>query len=254
MTPVPERAARALMFAALAILTGLAWAWLSPMNMVPTGVLSRAPPAHLAPWTASTALFMFVMWSVMMAGMMIPSAAPMFFAVERIARHRRDGGPLGVTAAFVLAYVAVWTGFSAAATAAQWALERAGLMSNAMASANVWLTGFVLVAAGLYQFSALKYACLTRCRTPMGFLLTEWRPGVRGVFVTGLHHGIHCVGCCWALMALLFVFGTMNLAAAAGLAALVLAEKALPGGSAIARVLGVALAGWGFWILIHAFA
>ncbi len=254
MTPAPERAARVLVFAALAVLTGLAWAWLSPMNMVPTGVLSRAPPAFPAPWTGSMALFMFVMWSVMMAGMMIPSAAPMVFAVERMARQRRDGRPLAVTAAFVLAYVVVWTAFSAVATAAQWALERAGLMSNTMASANVWLTGLVLVAAGLYQFSALKYACLTRCRTPMGFLLTEWRPGVRGVFVTGLRHGAHCVGCCWALMALLFVFGTMNLAAAAGLAALVLAEKALPGVPVIARVIGVALAGWGLWILIRAVA
>jgi predicted metal-binding membrane protein len=252
--PVSERAARVLMFTALAALTGLAWDWLSPMNMAPAGLLSEGPPAHPAPWTGSMALFMFTMWSVMMVGMMIPSAVPMVFVVERVARHQRNGRPLAVTAAFVLAYVVVWTAFSAAATAAQWALERAGLMSNAMASANVWLTGLVLVAAGLYQFSALKYACLTRCRTPMGLLLTEWRPGVRGVFVTGLRHGVHCVGCCWALMALLFVFGTMNLGAAAGLAALVLAEKALPGGPTIARVLGAGLAAWGLWILIRALA
>ena len=243
-----------LLFAALAALTGLAWAWLSPMNMVPAGVLSEGPPPHPPPWTGSMALFMFVMWSAMMVGMMIPSAVPMVFAVERVARQQRNGRPLAVTAAFALAYVVVWTAFSGAATAAQWALEGAGLMSNMMASANVWLTGLVLVAAGLYQFSALKYACLTRCRSPMGFLLTEWRPGFRGAFVTGLRHGVHRLGCCWALMALLFVFGTMNLAAAAGLAALVLAEKTLPGGPAIARVFGAALAGWGVWIVVRALA
>ncbi len=139
----------------------------------------------------------------------------------------------------------VWTGFSAIATAAQWAADRLSLLSTMMASANPWLSGLVLIAAGLFQFGPLKHACLRRCRTPMGFILTEWRPGTGGVFVTGLRHGVYCVGCCWALMALFFVFGTMNLVAAAGLAALVFAEKALPGGTVIARIFGIGFAAAG---------
>ena len=151
-----------------------------------------------------------------------------------------------------VAYVVVWTGFSAVATAAQWAADRNGLLSAMMASANGWLSGTVLVAAGLFQFSAFKHACLARCRSPMGFLLTEWRPGVAGAFVTGLRHGTYCLGCCWVLMALFFVFGTMNLVAAAGLTALVFAEKALPGGPVIARVFGVGFVAAGVWVLFQA--
>ena len=127
-------------------------------------------------------------------------------------------------------------------------------MSNMMASTDPWFSGLLPVAAGLFQFSALKHACLSRCRSPMGFLLTEWRPGLHGTFFTGLKHGGYCVGCCWALMALLFVFGTMNLIAAAALTGLVLVEKVLPRGPLIARIAGAAMTVWGVWIVGHALA
>jgi predicted metal-binding membrane protein len=152
----------------------------------------------------------------------------------------------------VVAYVVVWIGFSAAATGAQWLLERVRLMSDMMASANALLSGALLIAAGLFQWSPLKYVCLSKCRSPMSFILNEWRPGVLGAFVTGIRHGVYCLGCCWALMALLFVFGTMNLVAAAALAILVLAEKALPWGVAIARAAGAVLVVWGVWIVVRA--
>ena len=251
MASPAERTTRGLVVAALAVLTMLAWHWLLPMHMAPPGLTRVDPPALYQAWTVQTAWLLFAMWSVMMAGMMIPTAVPMVLTVERMARNRPGGPPLLAATLFMLAYVLIWTGFSASATAGQWAVERLGLMSDMMASASAWLSGLVLIGAGLFQFSPLKHACLARCRSPMGFLLTEWRPGRLGVFFTGLRHGMYCLGCCWALMALLFVFGTMNLVAAAGLAGLVLAEKALPAGPLIARSAGVAFAAWGLWILIH---
>ncbi len=250
--PRAEHVARFAFVGTLLALTALAWVWLYPMHMVPTaGVLVDGPPAGAMPWAASKTLFLFATWSVMMAGMMIPSAMPMVVAVERIARDRGDGHALAAAAAFVFAYVVVWTGFSALATGAQWAADRTHLLSPMMASANSWLSGLVLIAAGLFQFSPLKHACLNRCRSPMGFLLTEWRPGLRGAFVMGVRHGAYCVGCCWALMALFFVFGTMNLVAAAALAGLVFAEKALPGGPFLARVFGIGIAVSGVGVLLR---
>ncbi len=246
------RFARALMFVALAALTAAAWVWLLPMHMAPMGSFPDGPPADPMPWSGGTAMFLFVMWSVMMAGMMIPSAVPMVLVHDRVARGNADTHALLATIAFTVAYVVVWIGFSAAATGAQWLLERVRLMSDMMASANAVLSGALLIAAGLFQWSPLKHVCLSKCRSPMSFILNEWRPGVRGAFVTGVRHGVYCLGCCWALMALLFVFGTMNLVAAAALAILVLAEKALPWGVAIARAAGVALTVWGVWIVARA--
>jgi predicted metal-binding membrane protein len=235
----------------LAALTVAAWVWLLPMHMAPMGSFPDAP-ADPMPWSGGTAMFLFVMWSVMMAGMMIPSAVPMVLVHDRVARGNADDHALLATIAFVVAYVVVWIGFSAAATGAQWLLERVRLMSDMMASANALLSGALLIAAGLFQWSPLKYVCLSKCRSPMSFILNEWRPGVLGAFVTGIRHGVYCLGCCWALMALLFVFGTMNLVAAAALAILVLAEKALPWGVAIARAAGAVLVVWGVWIVVRA--
>lgn len=252
MTLRADQMTRAMLLAAMAVLTFLAWRWLLPSHMAPMAVFTVDPHAPYLYWTPRTAMFMFVMWSVMMAGMMIPTAIPMVLAVERMSRNQRAHSPMLMASLFVLAYLAVWTGFSAGATAGQWMFERLGLMSDMMASANAWLSGLALIGAGLFQFSPLKHACLNRCRSPMGFLLTEWHPGLQGIFVTGLKHGTYCLGCCWALMALLFVFGTMNLLAAAGLAVLVLAEKALPGGPLVARSAGAIFAIWGIWILMRA--
>ncbi len=247
-----DRLARGVIVVLLAAVTTLAWYWLYPMHMAPVaGILVDGPPVQAAPWTASKWTFLLTMWSVMMAAMMIPTAVGMIMAVERIARTGHDGNPWAVTGAFVLAYVAVWVGFGAVATLAQWMAEQASLMSPAMASASAWMSALVLVGAGLFQFSPLKQACLSRCRSPLGFLIGERRHGASGAFVTGLRHGMFCVGCCWALMALFFVFGTMNLVAAAALTVLVVAEKTLRGGWMIARVAGAALVVAGVAILLR---
>ena len=146
----------------------------------------------------------------MMVGMMLPSATPMVLLYARVCRKSLDMAAPD-TGAFVMGYVAVWTLFSAAATALQWGLEQAALLSPTMTSASPFFAGMVLVLAGLYQWTPAKQACLSRCRSPVEFLSTHWRPGAGGAFAMGLRHGAFCVGCCWALMALLFVGGVMNL-------------------------------------------
>jgi len=237
-----DRLAAAVVLVALGAVTVLAWLWLYPMHMGPAaGVVTDAPPMSPVTWSTGKWIGLLAMWSVMMAGMMLPTAVPMILAVERRARADPGSNRWLVTGAFVLAYVVVWTGFSAIATFLQWLAERASLMSSMMASASASVSGVVLIGVGLFQFSPLKYTCLARCRSPLGFLIGERRRGLGGTFVSGLRHGLFCVGCCWALMALLFVFGTMNLAAAAALTALVLAEKILPSGFAVARVAGAGL-------------
>lgn len=135
----------------------------------------------------------------------------------------------------------MWLAFSAVAAGAQWALQALGWINPMMISTSAWLTGLLLLVAGIYQFSPLKQVCLSRCRSPLGFLLGEWRAGVKGAFVMGLRHGLFCVGCCWALMALLFVGGVMNLAWIAALSIAVAIEKMAPGGPRLAHALGLAL-------------
>ena len=205
------------------------------------------------PWTVTEAALMLVMWVVMMAAMMIPSAAPMMLAFARIGRARTETpGLMTSGAAFLLGYLVLWVTFGLFATTGQGLLHAAALLSPSMASASPIFSGTVLIAAGIYQFTPLKGACLAKCRTPLAFLLTEWRDGIRGAFVMGLRHGLYCVGCCWLMMALLFVAGVMNLVWIALLALVVLAEKALPYGQWVGRVLGIAAAAWGAWLLAFA--
>jgi predicted metal-binding membrane protein len=189
-------------------------------------------------WTGLNVLALFCMWTVMMAAMMLPSALPMVVTFVTVAERNGDVARGRV---FVAAYLAVWFIFSAVAAAAQWALQRIGWVDPMIVSTSPLLTGALLLIAGVYQFSRLKRICLSRCRTPFAFLLGEWRPGVGGAFVMGARHGLLCVGCCWALMALLFVGGVMNLAWVAALAIGVAAEKLMPLGDRLAPVLGMML-------------
>lgn len=191
-----------------------------------------------ANWSMANALAIWLMWALMMAAMMLPSALPMILAFVQIGLRcgERNRGH-----AFVAAYLAVWFGFSVAATAGQWALQAMDWVDQMIVSTSAVLTGLLLLVAGLYQFSPLKRICLSRCRTPMGFLLGEWRAGVSGAFVMGARHGSFCLGCCWALMALLFVGGVMNLAWIAALSVAVAVEKLAPGGERVATVLGLGL-------------
>ena len=194
---------------------------------------------HMQAWGATEVLLTWVMWAVMLVAMMTPSAAPMilmFATVNR--RHRGQQGPVVPTTVFLLGYLLVWGGFSVVATLAQWGLHTAALLSPMMVSTSPMLGGLLLLAAGIFQWTPLKSTCLTQCRSPLGFLLTEWREGTWGALVMGFRHGMYCVGCCWVLMALLFVAGVMNLLWVAAIAALVLVEKVLPRGKLVGRVAG----------------
>jgi predicted metal-binding membrane protein len=189
-------------------------------------------------WTSANVAAVWVMWSVMMVAMMLPSALPMILTFVQVARRNKERAR---AQAFVGAYAVVWLGFGTAGTAAQWLLQQSGLVDPMAVSRSALLTVLLLLLAGLYQFSPLKRVCLQSCRTPMGFLIGHWRAGVRGAFGMGLRHGALCLGCCWALMGLLFIGGMMNVAWVAALAIAVAVEKLAPGGERIATLLGVGL-------------
>jgi predicted metal-binding membrane protein len=174
----------------------------------------------------------------MMAAMMLPSALPV---VRTFAVLCARNGEHGRWRVFVVAYLAVWSAFSLAATGAQWSLQALGWIDPMIASTSVSLSAALLLISGIYQFTPLKRVCLAHCRSPLAFLLGEWRPGIRGAFVMGLRHGLVCLGCCWALMALLFVGGAMNLAWIAALSILVMIEKLAPGGQRVAPLFGLVL-------------
>lgn len=210
-------------------------------------------------WTAAYWIIMVMMWWIMMIAMMIPSAAPTILLYARVHRHEQRKQRLapGVVPSplFAAGYLAAWLGFSILATVSQYLLEQIGLMSGMMMwSLDPWLSSAVLLAAGAYQLTPLKQACLKHCRQPAGFLAGHWRSGRRGAFVMGCDAGIFCVMCCWALMALLFVGGIMNVLWIAGLAIFVLIEKLVPQGERLAHVAGGACLAAAGWIVANAVA
>jgi predicted metal-binding membrane protein len=192
----------------------------------------------------------FVMWAVMMAGMMLPSAAPSILLYGALVRKSGARGTVlpGVWI-FAGAYLLVWAGFSVAATLLQALLEAASLMTPAMTVASSGLSALALIAAGLYQLTPLKQICLRKCRNPLEFFVTHWRADRGGAFRMGLEHGAYCVGCCWVLMLLLFVAGVMNLAWVALIAAFIFAEKLLPAGRLVSHSAGAVLILSGIWVL-----
>lgn len=197
-------------------------------------------------------VLIFLMWAVMMVGMMVPSAAPMILTFANINRRRREhGNPYVPTAVFLSGYLLIWAGFSLVATVAQIALVLAIFGSYSVDSSLIG--GVLLLAAGAFQLSPLKSVCLRHCRTTMGFITNDWREGRRGALLMGLHHGAYCLGCCWALMGLLFLMGVMNLLWIATLAAFVLLEKVAPAGQWIGRAAGIGLIAWGVWLLAGIF-
>lgn len=233
--------------AALVALAGLAWTYL--LRMAGAAHDMTAMGMDLEPWALADAALAAVMWAVMMVAMMLPSAAPMILVFLAMARRRPAGAGAryGATAMFTLAYLVVWAGFSVVAAASEWWLREAALTSDEARALGPLAGGLLLVAGGVYQLTPLKYACLSRCQSPLGFLLGSWRDGVAGAFVMGVRHGLYCVGCCWLLMALLFAGGVMNLAWVAVLAGFVLAEKVVPAGRVVSRAAGLVLILWGAW-------
>jgi predicted metal-binding membrane protein len=245
------RRERLIIIAGLAIIIALAWTYIiSGGGTAMTAVsmthwrlpLSMAMHAAPATWTLTYALVMITMWWTMMIAMMLPSAAPTVLLYAQVTRHAARQGQVNATvpaAVFVAGYLAVWLAFSILATGLEWLLERAGVIDGMMmGSVDAWLSGGLLIAAGLYQLSPLKGVCLDHCRAPAVYLSQHWRAGRSGAFLMGIGHGAYCLGCCWALMLLLFVGGVMNLLWIAGLTAVVLLEKLSPFGSRLAPWLG----------------
>jgi predicted metal-binding membrane protein len=258
--PAPSRRDRALIVGCIVVITALAWAYLVHLNREMTSpVESDTPMAGMTmvmdqPWGAGDLLLTFVMWTVMMVGMMAVSALPVLFLFAGMHAEQEDRGVVPAVPSFGLGYLVVWVAFSACATAAQWALHEGALLSPAMATTSTVVAGVILIAVGAYQLSSLKIGCLAHCQSPLGFLMSNWRDGSGGAFLMGFRHGTFCLGCCWALMAVLFVVGVMNLAWVGVLTLLILAEKMGFVGARISRAggavliaLGVVLvSGWSF--------
>jgi predicted metal-binding membrane protein len=255
---------RAVIIGAVLALAALCWVYLLHIGSVipaeETGMSGMVMPGMAMPSAAMADPFApaelglrFAMWAVMMTGMMLPSALPMILTFAGISRRREASGqPFVPTMLFVGGYLLAWAGFSAAAAIAEAGLERAALMSPMAGLVGEAAGGCALLLAGLYQFTPLKYACLRHCRSPIGFILTRWREGPGGAVAMGLEHGAYCLGCCWALMALLFAGGVMNILWAAAIAAFVLIEKALPLGHHAGRAAGLVAILVGGYLLIAA--
>jgi predicted metal-binding membrane protein len=208
---------------------------------------------RIAAWTPAQFIFMANMWSVMMVGMMTPSAASMILLYAHVGRHASaQAKTLPAAFWFAAGYLFAWVGFSLIATGLQWALTQLDLLTSMMATANARLGGALLIAAGLYQLTPVKNVCLRNCQAPLLFIQRHggFRREPLGASRMGLVHGLYCIGCCWALMVLLFVGGVMNLLWIAGLALLVLAEKVLTTGRVLSWTSGVALIAWGGWLVI----
>lgn len=233
-----------------AALAGLAAAsaaaWWYTVDMARSGACFHSGELDcLCPWRLSDAAAALAMWTIMMAAMMLPTLGPLTVALAGASRARPGERPLLSVGAFTAGYLAVWTLFSAGATAAQWGLHAAALLAPATLRTGPALGGALFLAAGAFQWTEWKDACMNHCRSPLGFLLTYWRDGRLGAAWMGARFGIFCVGCCWALMTLSFAMGVMNLVWMAIVTALMVAEKAVPGGRWLSRSAGAAMIGWG---------
>ncbi len=241
---------------ALVVIIALSWAYLlagagmgmSGLEMTRmsqhelTDNVDHATMMHPAVWTPGYAVLMFCMWWIMMIAMMLPSAAPLMLVFATVIRRQcATGRPHVATAIFAFGYLAAWAGYSLAGVLLQWVFERIGILSPMLVLSNDLFVVFLLLAAGLYQLTPIKRACLRYCRSPLDFLNSRWRSGAAGALLMGFSQGATCVGCCWFLMALMFVGGLMNLYWIAGLALLVLLEKVIPGGQLFGHATGIGL-------------
>lgn len=233
-------------FMALLVISIVAWIYTimgigMPMSaVVMTGMPTNMPmPVH--EWTKIHACFMFAMWWVMMVAMMIPSAMPMIFLYDRVAS--RTNPAKRHLSLFVSGYILIWGVFSLVATLLHAVGDWTGLINGMMASASGYLGAALLMGAGIWQLTEIKFKCLEACRSPAEFLSRMWRPGSVGALRMGITHGIYCVGCCWAMMLLLFYGGVMNLYWIVGLSIFVILEKGLPYSPVMARLMGLTLVG-----------
>jgi predicted metal-binding membrane protein len=227
------------------------WAWIVAMARDMYGPMTGASAWMMTlRWDARHALLLWLMWAVMMAGMMLPSASPVLLMYGVAARRQASQAAAGRQIyALASGYLAVWALFSVAATAAQFVLSTELALSPMMTLTSPRVGALLLVVAGAHQLTPIKRVCLQQCQSPLGFLMHHWRGGASGAFRMGFDHGGYCLGCCWALMLLLFVGGVMNLTVIAALTAFVAFEKFSPFGIHTARLSGLLLFGSGAWML-----
>jgi len=241
---------RWILLSGLIAISALAWAYTISLSTDPHHAAHAALLAPPRAWTAADLAITFGMWTVMMLAMMLPTAAPLVLGLAKISRGRAAStSPVPPALGFLLGYTVILTAFSLLAVVAQWAFHQAAWTTMSGESTSRSFAGVLLLGAGGFQFSRWKQACLHRCRSPLWFLMTQWRPGPLGAVEMGIAHGRFCIGCCWALMALMFVGGSMNLLWTAGLALLMLVEKALPAGRLVGRIAGAVLVLWGAGVL-----
>lgn len=227
---------------AIGIATVVAFSWGYLLAGAGIDMSMADMPMEPEPWSPAQGLLMFAMWWVMMIAMMVPSAAPTILLYATIKRRQAAReNPVMASWLFLAGYLLIWAGFSLVAVSLQWALDQAGLLSGMMASTSTVLAGTILLAAGTYQLTPIKRACLRYCQSPLLFLSSYWQAGALGALRMGVRHGGYCVGCCWFLMALLFVVGVMNLAWVAAVAIYVAFEKLLPHSQWLSRAAGVGL-------------
>jgi predicted metal-binding membrane protein len=218
----------------------LAWLYLYDMAADMDAMRLAMPNMVAQPWDGSYALMMFLMWSVMMVGMMLPSVTPAVLIYQGIARKAaREGSAITPTWVFTAGYLLMWVLFSLIATGIQWALDRAALLSPMMVSTSATLGAALLIAAGVYQWLPIKNACLRHCRSPVEFISSHWQTGSKGALKMGAQHGLYCLGCCWVLMSLLFLGGVMNLLWIAAITLFVFIEKLLPYGDIGGKIVGL---------------
>jgi predicted metal-binding membrane protein len=245
---------KAFVIAGLAGVVACAWAYLIPASLDMYGRMDGAAAWMMeATWDARYLLLIFLMWAAMMVAMMLPSALPTILIFHKAVRNDPQvHSPSWRMFAFTAGYVLAWSGFSVGATLLQWGLAEAALLSPMMVTASPWLGGALLIVAGIYQWTPAKYACLRHCRSPLAFFAEHWQPGMPGALRLGLHHGLYCMGCCWALMLLLFVGGVMSLLWIGAITAFVLMEKLAPYSVHGRRLSGGALVLAGAWVLTSA--
>lgn len=232
---------RALVGAALVVLAILAWAHMVAGDSA-GGMAMPMAGTGADGWNLHLLNLSVIMWAVMMVAMMLPGATPMIMTYTRVYQRRvASQRAIAPTWVFIAGYLVVWTGFGIVAAVTQWTLHQTGLLSSAMGHVGPLSGAALLIMAGAFQFSHLKQACLGKCQSPLGFLMTEWREGLAGAFMMGARHGAFCAGCCWALMLLMFVGGVMSLAWMAGLALYFLAEKMVPWPRLFSHATGVIL-------------
>jgi predicted metal-binding membrane protein len=236
----------------LAAVTVCSWIWIVAMARDMYGPMTGASAWMMTPrWDLAHLLRLWAMWTVMMIGMMLPSAAPLILLYGASARRSAQRTAPRQTYALAAGYLLVWTAFSLGATVLQRVLASLLLVSPMMEPVNARVSAVLLVAAGVYQWTPLKHACLRQCRSPVGFLMGRWRSGSAGALRMGLEHGTFCVGCCWVLMLLLFAGGVMNMLIIVGLTAFVAFEKLAPFGRHGARFTGALMVAGGLWMLVH---